>query len=142
MIRSPTRPKPSRLVATTTTSGQLLAQRISQRRRRVEHMLTVVEHQQQLPSGQGVGNRGDPPTVTGFDTQNAANEWTDRVRRRQRCELTEPHTIAETRLRLRGELECQPGLSRAANPVSVTTSRRFNRLTDMLAARPRDRRTP
>src|SRR5262245_33039320 len=94
-------------------------------------MLTVVEHQQQLPSGQGASNRGDPPTITGFSAHNAANECTDRVRRRQRCERTEPRTIAETWLRLRCKLERQAGLSRAANPRQRDNPRRFNGLTDI-----------
>ena len=93
-------------------------------------MFTVVEHQQQLPTGQGLSNRGYPPTVTGFDTHDAANEWADRVRQRQRCELTQPHAMAETGLCLRRELERQPGLSRASNPRQGDNARRFDRLAN------------
>ena len=48
MIRSPLTPSPSRLVARTRTPGHD-RQRLDDLRRRVEHVLTVVEHQHELP---------------------------------------------------------------------------------------------
>ena len=67
MIRSPATPKPSRLVATTTTSGQPLNDRVSERRSRVEHVFAVVEHQQQLPVAATFRRSRDthPPSAPG-----------------------------------------------------------------------------
>ena len=116
-IRSPSRARPSRLVASTTTRGQVLTDLLDQVGDRVQHVLTVVDHQQQLLRLEelrqclrhALARPGAHPEHRGERIDHVVGI----AHRRQ---LDQPRTFTEPGQHLRRDLQRQTGLADPTHP--------------------------
>ncbi len=83
----------------------------------VEHVLAVVQHQQQLPPAQ-ILDHGllDRQPVPATDPQRRRHGVADRAAVRQGCQFTPPHPVGEPGRLVPGDLLGQPGLADPARP--------------------------
>ena len=91
-------------------------ERADRRRGHLEDVLAVVDHEQELPAGEGLGQRVDEGCITlRRDTEHGRDRRGHRVRVADRRELDEPDPVRELGCELGAGLDREPGLADAAD---------------------------
>ena len=120
-IRSPSTPSASRLVASTDTRGQCCTIRSINSRGGVQHVLTVVDHQQQFARPQVLDHRLlDVQALPLLQPQRRRNGVAHRRAVVQRRKFAHPHTVAEALLLAVRRPPARAGSCRRRRPRSAS----------------------